>query len=109
MNVRTFGLCLLGVLFLGSSASPQHERPTDAPGKLEIAKHPLVLEPPVGPQTQKLDPVKLHEEAEELAKLAQSVPEDVGQIAQGKISKDVIEKLKRIEKLSKRLRGELFP
>jgi hypothetical protein len=89
VNVRTFGPCLLGVLFLSSSANPQHERPT------------------VGPQTQKLDPVKLHEEAEELAKLAQSVPEDVGQIAQGKISKDVIEKLKRIEKLSKRLRGEL--
>jgi hypothetical protein len=100
---------LLGVLFLGSSANPQRDRPTDAPGKLEIAKHPLVLEPPVGPQTKKLDPVKLHEEAEELVKLAQSVPEDIGQIAQGKISKDFIEKLKRIEKLSKRLRGELVP
>jgi hypothetical protein len=100
---------LLGVLFLGSSANPQRDRPTDAPGKLEIAKHPLVLAPPVGPQTKKLDPVKLHEEAEELAKLAQSVPEDIGQIAQGKISKGIIEKLKRIEKLSKRLRGELVP
>ena len=53
--------------------------------------------------------MKLDEEAEELARLAQSVPEDVGQIAQGKISKDFIEKLKRIEKLSKRLRGELVP
>ena len=107
MNIRTFRLCSLGFLCLGSSASPQ--RPNEPPGKLEIAKHPLVLEAPLGPQIQKLDPAKLHEEADELAKLAQSVPQDVGQIVQGKLPKDIIDKLKRIEKLSKHLRGELVP
>jgi hypothetical protein len=109
VKFRTFPLCLLGVLFLGSLASPQQEHPTEAPGKLEIAKHPLILEPPIGPQTQKLDPVKLHEEAAELAKLAQSVPADIDQVAQGRLPKDVSDKLKRIEKLSKHLRGELVP
>jgi len=74
-----------------------------------MAKHPLVLEPPSGPQPQKLDAEKLRGEADELAKLADSMPADVAQILQGKLPKDTADKLKRIEKLSKHLRGELTP
>jgi hypothetical protein len=94
-------MCML--VCLGSSASQVRE----SAGKQEVEKHQLVLEPPLPPQTQKLDPAKLREEAAELAKLAQSVPADVGQIVQGKIPKDAIDRLKRIEKISKQLRGEL--
>jgi hypothetical protein len=97
------------MVLLGSSVSAQQEHPTEAPGKLEIAKHPLVLEPPAGPQTQKLDPNKLRAEANELAKLSQSIAADVDQAAQGKLPKDIAEKLKRIERLSKHLRAELVP
>jgi hypothetical protein len=68
-----------------------------------------VLEPPPPPQSQKLDAAKLREEADELAKLAGSVPGDVGQIVQGKMPKDAIDRLKRIERISKHLRGELVP
>jgi hypothetical protein len=98
---RALLMCML--VCLGSSASQVRE----SAGKQEVEKHQLVLEPPLPPQTQKLDPAKLREEAAELAKLAQSVPADVGQIVQGKIPKDAIDRLKRIEKISKQLRTEL--
>ena len=108
----TTRICLpfmLGKSFLSSLAMPQHEHPTEAPGKLEIAKHPLILERPMGPQPQRLDPIRLREEAAELAKLAQSVSADIDQVAQGTLPKDVGYKLKRIEKLSRHLREELVP
>src|SRR5215472_3100820 len=79
----------------------------ESAGKQEVEKHQLVLEPPLPPQAQKLDPAKLRKEADELAKLALSVPTDVDQIAQGKMPKDAIDRLKRIEKISRQLRGEL--
>lgn len=105
MKTRVLLFLLLGTMCLSSPASQQRE----PPGKLEIAKHPLVLDPPLPPQVQKLDPAKLREEASELAKLTQEVPADVGQIIQGKMPKDAIDRLRRIEKISKHLRGELSP
>jgi hypothetical protein len=64
-----------------------------------------------GPDTQmvvpKPDPVKLKREADELASLAATLPADVERANKGLLSRDLKTKLKRIEKLSKRLRGEL--
>ena len=77
------------------------------PGQQEVAKHPLILEPPQGPRPQKVDIAKLHQDALNLAQLAQSIPTDVDQAAQGKLPKDLTGKLKQIEKLSKRLREQL--
>ena len=65
------------------------------------------METPSGPQTQKFDPFKLREEAEEPATLAQSVQTDVSQVVQGKLPKEIGDKLKRNEKLAKHLRAEL--
>jgi len=99
-------LCLLGVLSFGTSAGQQRE----SPGKLEIAKHPLILEPPPPPPPQsqhKIDVDKLHEEANEIEKLALAVTADVGQITQGKMPQGAIDRLKRIEKLSKELRTQM--
>lgn len=109
MKINSSFLCLLAMGLLCASVSAQQEHPTETPGKLEIAKHPLILERPIGPQPQKLDPVKLRQEAAELAKLAQSVPGDIDQVTRGTLPKDAADKLKRIEKLSRRLRGELAP
>jgi hypothetical protein len=103
MKGRALLLCML--VGLGSSASQVRE----SIGKQEVEKHQMVLEPPPSPQAQKLDPAKLREEADELAKLAQLVPQDMGQISQGKMPKDAINRLKRIEKISKQLRSELMP
>ena len=44
-----------------------------------------------------------------IARTAQTIPADVASVRKGMLPKDVIEKLKQIEKLSKRLRGELAP
>jgi Skp family chaperone for outer membrane proteins len=51
----------------------------------------------------------LQQEAEELARLAQSIPADLEQVNHGVLPKDLNNKLKRIEKLSKRLRNDLAP
>lgn len=56
-----------------------------------------------------VDLVKLRQEADDLARTAQTIPTDVADVRQGTLPKDIIEKLRRIEKLSKRLRSELNP
>lgn len=57
--------------------------------------------------TTRIDPERLQREAKELLELSQSVQPDLQQVKQGLLPKDTVEKLKRIEKLSKHLRGEL--
>lgn len=104
-SVHAFVL-LVVVTSLVTCAGPQVRIGTN-PGRIEAAKHPLVLEPPIGPQVPRIDPIKVRSEANELATLAQSVPADIEQLAQGKLPKDFSDKLKRIEKLSKHLRSEL--
>jgi hypothetical protein len=56
-----------------------------------------------------LDTRQLKKDAEELASLSQSVPFDVEAVSRGVVSKDLNEKLRRIEKLSKRLRSQIQP
>ena len=56
-----------------------------------------------------LDPAKLQKDADDLARTAQTIPSDVANIRQGTLQKDTVQKLKEIEKLSKRLRSELNP
>ena len=53
------------------------------------------------------DLTQAQREAEDLARMAQTVPADVTKIREGMLPKDAIEKLKQIEKLSKRLRTGL--
>jgi hypothetical protein len=57
--------------------------------------------------TAKLDPEQLQREARELLELSQSLQADVASIARGLRPKDATEKLKRIQKLAKHLRGEI--
>jgi hypothetical protein len=58
---------------------------------------------------RRIDPVKLQREADDLARTAQTIPSDLANIRLGTLPKDTIQKLKQIEKLSKRLRSELNP
>lgn len=60
-------------------------------------------------QRRAVDPARLKSEAEELSMLAQSVPADVDKLGKGLHPKDLDEKLRRIEKLSKQLRRDLSP
>jgi hypothetical protein len=103
-------LTLVPLFAIGQSSSqvPDQTRgQIEPPGRIELAKHQQQLDPPPPPQTQKLDAAKLRQQADELSSLAQSVSADIGQINQGRLPKDLADKLKRIEKLSKRLRSEL--
>ena len=60
-------------------------------------------------RVQNLDLAQLQREADELSCLAQSIPTDVDAVGKGMLPRDVLDKLKRIEKISKRLRGALAP
>lgn len=65
---------------------------------------------PDDPRLQpRMDPAKLQRDADDLARAAQTIPVDVANIRRGTLPKDTIQKLKEIEKLSKRLRSELNP
>jgi len=65
--------------------------------------------PPPTSQQAHLDLAKLRQDADELARISQTIPTDVSSIQKGMLPKDMIEKLKRIEKLSKHLRTEVSP
>jgi len=52
---------------------------------------------------------RLRQDADQLAKLAQTIPSDVLRIQGGVLPKDMSEKLKQIEKLSKHLRTQIMP
>jgi hypothetical protein len=61
------------------------------------------------PPQIKLDPVQLQREARELLELSQSLQLDIESVNRGLLPKDTSEKLKRIQKLAKHLRGEIAP
>lgn len=84
----------------------------------ESQRHKVIPQPPAPadsqittnqptPQKRHFDAVQAEREARELSDLAKSVPLDVEHVNQGLMPKDMLEKLKRIEKLSKHLRTEL--
>jgi len=64
------------------------------------------IPPPASPHAT-VDYAKLKHDADELASLAQSIPPAVDQTTQGVLPQDLAERLKRIEKLAKRLRSQI--
>src|SRR5579864_973418 len=93
-------------LFLASIANSGQHRPVPPglhDGEKEINKP---LDPPLL-ATRGPNPVKLKQEANELAQLSAGLPSDLAHVAQGQLPKDLVDKLKRIEKLAKHLRNEL--
>jgi hypothetical protein len=57
--------------------------------------------------SRRLDLAQLQQEADDLARTAQTIPADFASVRKGMMPKDVIQKLKQIEKMSKHLRGAL--
>ena len=64
--------------------------------------------PPIRPQPS-VSFAKVKSDADELVILSQSIHSGIDDVGKGMLPKDLIEKLKQIEKLSKRLRNELAP
>ncbi len=106
--MKAIALSLLALCFCMSFAGGQ--RPV-RPGvrKAEKLPDPADVPPLRKVHPQLADPGQLKRDADELAMLAQSIPPEIQQAAQGRLPKDVNERLKKIEKLSKRLRRALSP
>ncbi len=66
------------------------------------------VEPPA-PAVQSVTAAQALQQADEMLSLAQQVRADTERATQGVLAKDLKDKLKRIEKLSKKLREELTP
>ena len=104
--------CILSVaalLFFASSMAPQTPGrgfPTPPPSldQEKQAPTPGQHSPTAARHT---DLEQAQREADNLARVAQTIPADMVKIREGMLPKDVIEKLKQIEKLSKHLRSEL--
>jgi hypothetical protein len=101
------------VILMASLTSAQEPWPTAVPpGVMQAGQASAKAERDIPPPIQakrSLDLSKLQREADELSKLAQSIPPDVAYIREGMLPKDLTQKLKQIEKLSKQLRGQLNP
>src|SRR2546425_5722314 len=87
------------ILFLSSPADPQSGAKPYRPGVREDEKHvtKIVDEAPLVERGQ-VDYVQLQRDANELAKLAQSIPPDIENTAKGLLPKDVIERPKNESK-----------
>jgi hypothetical protein len=107
-TVKNFTLCTCVLLTTLALASPQHhdsgypQPPAPADAGNTIETH--ATSPSAFPRTE---PIQLQREAKELLDLSQSVQPDIASVTRGVLPKDTLNKLKRIEKLSKRLRSEL--
>ena len=102
--VGLLGVCLLLVV-LAVAQTGSHRMPTP-PEALD--RESQQKESPQSP-SRHIDYAQVQREAEELARIAQTIPADTASARKGILPKDVLEKLKQIEKLSKKLRTELNP
>lgn len=95
---------MLGLLVCPATPQARNHFPTP-PEPLD----PTTKEKSQASPSRRVDLAQLQREADDLARTAQTIPSDVANVRKGMLPKDVIEKLKQIEKLSKRLRNELNP
>jgi hypothetical protein len=94
------------VLLLGWICIGQTSRPI--PAGMRHAQELETQNESVSPvPTRRSDPVTLEDQAKQLADLAASMPEAVQNANKGLLDKDLVQRLKRIEKLAKQLRTQL--
>jgi hypothetical protein len=106
--METIAVCLAGILIWVAPMWPQ-AGPIIRPGTRDAqkAENQPQVPPQYKPRPKSADPAVLKREADELTKLAASIPDDVDRASKGKLASDLNERLKRIEKLSKQLRRDL--
>lgn len=107
--VKCVGSTLLAVLLLGIMGQAQSARPVP-PGMRHAEELQAQNErdfPPPNPRQAAIKLSELRGEAAQLADLASSIPSSVEHVGKGTLDKDLLQNLKRIEKLSKHLRSQL--
>jgi hypothetical protein len=101
---------IIALAIMATSQAQTHPRP---PGLQQAQQAETQAEasipPPTSARQKHIDAVKLQSDADDLARIAQTIPADVSSIQQGQLPKDFLEKLKEIERLSKHLRSEIKP
>ena len=95
---------LLVTLAVPQSTTPHVPMPTPPP-----SLDPAPPKQETSHISRRVDLAQLQHEADDLARTAQTIPTDVASVRKGMFPKDVLDKLKQIEKLSKHLRSELNP
>jgi len=79
----------------------------------QVPGHNWSLAPAIRPEPPRESDLRavrlesIHQHAQELAALSNSVQSDLQQLQKGMLSKDLAENLKKMEKLSKKLRQEM--
>jgi len=101
--VLLFALLLSASLGWAQATRPAGQHQAD---KAEVQFDQSI--PPPAREPPSIDLAKLRQDANELANLAQSIPPAVDQTTKGILPKDLDQKLKRIEKLAKQLRSQIY-
>src|ERR1700730_5530288 len=110
--VRFPSSCLLAILLgfciqtFGQSVPPSAPVPRSGIGST-VATMPIGQGVPSAVPRPRVDPGDLQREAKQILELSQSIQPDIEYLNRGLLRKDTIEKLKRIEKLSKHLRNQI--
>ena len=101
MRSARFVCLLVGVALVTPLLHTQNVNPMH-PEEIQAQKH-------LSPEDMRarLANVQFQKDAKELAELCALVPQDMDEIRQGLLSQDLPERLKRVEKLSKRIREQL--
>ena len=94
----------------GIAGTPQNAEPPE-----QVVPRPAALpgdftaQPPKdqGPKPPQFDPGKARKDAQQLSELAQKIPSQVDQLSKSQLPKDLLQNLKQIQKLAKRLRSEI--
>lgn len=101
MRSSRFRLALAALLVAGIPVSSQNVNPMH-PQEIDVQRQPSPED-----ARARAASLQLQKDAQELAGLCASVADDMDHVKQGLLSKGALEKLKRMEKLSKRVREEL--
>lgn len=109
MSFPSFCRLTVGVLFLitllpGQSIPPGALTPHSGEIPVTFTPRSPIQQASMGTPP---DPHELQAEANQLLELCQAIPADFQAIGRGVLPKDTIEKLRRIEKLSKDLRSKI--
>jgi len=98
-------LCTFAGQSKSSPGIPQTFPPPDPDRPhLQIDQPPTVTH---GDHRVSVSPAQTRQEADQLAKLAQSIPPDVEKVSKGQLPSDLGARLKQIEKLAKQLRRDI--
>ena len=108
-SVRRRSLLLTLAVLLATPTASQHHRPFPVPPEpADPQATAQPSQPNLAPKAR-VNSAHLQQEVQELSSLAQDLTQDIDAVNRGLLPKDTVDKLKRVEKLAKRLRKEIAP